>query len=359
MKKKIFLQLFLVTFLVFPTFGQNDNNDSKSSIADASQERLRLFDSDKLMDISLRFDLSSYLKTKPKEKYLNAIITFHFSETDSINKNIKLRSRGEFRNQHCYFPPIELNFKKANFEYADSNKFSKIKLVAQCNPGSVSENYILREYLVYKLFTVLTDTSFKVRLLKINYIDTYRTRKPIRQYGFLIEPIEMVAARTNSVEITSQALNQNSITPKTMDRLAIFNYMIGNYDWSIPGQHNVQVIKTLNFDPSGLGLGVVIPYDFDWTGLVDASYAIPAEIKGTETVRERIFLGICRSKEVYQKALEEFLEKKDEFYRVINEFPYLNQQSKKDITNYLNEFFNQINSKNTLVDTFLNNCKNF
>ena len=84
-----------------------------------------------------------------------------------------------------------------------------------------------------------------------------------------------------------------------MDRLAIFNFMIGNYDWSVPGHHNVLVIKSLEFDP--YGLGIAIPHDFDWTGLVNASYAIPAENVGTENVRERLFEGICRTEEVYHK----------------------------------------------------------
>jgi hypothetical protein len=142
-----------------------------------------------------------------------------------------------------------------------------------------------------------------------------------------------------------------------MDRLAIFNYMIGNYDWSLPGQHNVKVIKPMVIDP--VGLAIAIPYDFDWTGLVNASYAIPAEVVGTETIRERLFVGICRTREVFQKDLEIFTEKKDEFYRVIDEFPYLNKREKKDMTVYLDEFFNDLTGKSRLIDILLNSCKNF
>jgi hypothetical protein len=165
----------------------------------------------------------------------------------------------------------------------------------------------------------------------------------------------MLAVRTNSVPVNSRALTQKSIVPKVMDRLAIFNYMIGNYDWSLPGQHNVRVFKMLVLDT--LRLGIAIPYDFDWTGLVDASYAVPAEIVGTESVRERIFTGVCRSKEVYLKDLEEFLEKKDELYMVINEFPYLNQRAKKDMTVYLKGFFDMLNTKGDIIDNLLNSCK--
>ncbi len=359
-KKKIFFNLFLVTFLVLPSLGQDVDNGSKSALTDRAKENLRLFDSDKLLKISLRFDLTYFLRKKPTVEYIKAIITFHLSESDSIDKNIKLRSRGEFRNQYCYYPPVELNFKKADLEYGDFNKTSKIKLVVQCKSGAEFENYIFREYLIYKLFNVLTDTCFRVRLLSVNFINTQKEKKPTRLYGFFIEPVEMLATRTNSAVIKTSALNQKSIKQKSMDRVAIFNYMIGNYDWAVPNQHNVKVLKSYVFDTTEPGLGLAVPYDFDWTGLVNASYALPVtEITGTTSVRERIFLGVCRSKEVFQKDLEEFVEKKEEFYRVINEFPYLNQNSKKDIIKYLDEFYSQIENKNTIINIFLNKCKNF
>jgi len=307
------------------------------------------------MEITLRFDLSTYWRTKPKNDYLKANITFHSGKTDSVSRDIRLRTRGEFRNQNCFFAPITLNLNKVDFGYSDLNKISKLKLVPECRTGGENTNYILKEYLIYKLFNVLTDTSFRVRLLTINYVDTERERKPISQYGFFIEPLDMLTARTNTVEVKSVSLTQRNIIPWIMDRLAIFNYMVGNYDYSIPGQHNVRVIKPLVIDP--VGLGIAVPYDFDWTGFVNASYAIPAENVGVETIRERKFQGICRSREVYKKTLELFAEKKEEFYRIINEFPYLDKREKRDLTLYLDGFFDQLSGKSYLIDVLLNTCK--
>jgi hypothetical protein len=355
MKKRIFLILSTISFLVL-FFCTNPNLLAQTAIPDSSKKSFRLFEDDKLIEITLRFDLSTYFRTKPKNEYLKANLTIHLSKTDSINKDIGLKTRGIFRNQYCVFAPIELNIKKAGFGYTDLDKISKLKLVPQCSFSKINEDYVLREYIAYKLFNVLTDTSFRVRLISINYIDTQKKRKPIKQYGFFIEPIEMLAARTNCTQVKSAALNQKSIVPKTMDRLAIFNYMIGNYDWSVPGQHNVTVIKTLGFEPAGLG--IAIPHDFDWTGLVNPIYAVPTEEIGIENVRERRFDGVCRSKEVYQKDLEIFVEKKAQFYKVINDFPYIDQKVKKDMTDYLNGFFNQLEGRRDLiVSTLMNSCK--
>jgi hypothetical protein len=358
MKRKIFLQIAIVIFLLLIFPRRYDCLQAQISVPDSSLKSFRLFEDDNLFEISLRFDLSTYFKTKPKDAYLAANITFHISKTDSVSQDVKLRTRGVFRNSFCMFAPIELNFKKANFGYSDLNKISKLKLVPQCSSGKDKEDYVLREYLAYKMFNVLTDTSFRVRLVKVNYIDTQKKRKPVVQYGFFLEPVEMLTARINCIQLKSRTLNQKSIVPKIMDRLAIFNFMIGNYDWSVPGQHNILIIKSLNLDP--YGLAIAIPHDFDWTGVVNATYAIPAENVGTENVRERRFDGVCRSKEVYRKDLDIFAEKKEDFYRVINEFPYVNKQVKKDITGYLDGFFNKLaGTRDVILYNLVNSCKDF
>lgn len=355
MKLKPILCILTLVSLLFIGMGSAQGQKSKDI---SGKKSFRLFEGDSLIEITLRFDLLTYFRSKPQKEYLNSNITFHFGKSDSVSQNIRLKTRGVFRNQYCMFPPIELSFKKAKFGIPDLDKIAKLKLVVQCSAGKDKEDYVLREYLAYKLFNVLTDTSFRVRLLTVNYIDSEKKRKPLKQYGFFIEPIEMLSARTNCIEVPSKNLNQKNIIPKIMDRMALFNFMIGNYDWSVPGLHNVLVLKSLNIDPEAQG--IAIPHDFDWTGLVNASYAIPAENVGTENVRERIFEGICRTKDVYNRELDVFAQKKDAFYKVINDFPYLNQRDKKDIIHYLDGFFDQLTGKRDLIlYNLINSCKRF
>jgi hypothetical protein len=360
MKKKIFLRFMLVAIFVSFNMGCNARffspTDEKTDTT--GKKSFRLFKDDSPIDISLKFDLTTYFREKPQNEYLSAALTFHLGKTDSIERNIRLKTRGVFRNKYCRFAPIELNMKKVDFGYTDLNRIGKLKLVPQCNTGKEKEDYVLREYLAYKLFNVLTDTSFRVRLLTVTYIDSKKNRKPVKQYGFFIEPVEMILARTKTIQIKSTALNQKSIIPGIMDRLAIFNFMIGNYDWSVPGLHNILALKPLEYEPDGRLIAV--PHDFDWTGLVNAAYAIPTEAVGTENVRERIFMGVCRSREVFYKELDLFIEKKADFYRVINEFPYLSAGVKKDITRYLDSFFDKLGGNRDLVlYSLMNTCKHF
>ena len=358
MIKNFFCLLILSAFPVFPTFCQIATNDSKIPEADILKTRFALFDNDKLLNVSLRFDLTSYLKKNLNGKSLQGILTFHLSKTDSLNSTVNVKTRGVYRQQNCSFSPMELNFKKGVYAYPDSGEVGKLKLVTHCQTGDLYDEYVLREYLIYKLFNVLTDTSFRVRLVRVNYIDGQKKRKSIVQYGFFIEPAKILASRTGSTIVKTKSVTQKHIIPDVMDRLAIFNYMISNYDWSVPGQHNVEVLLPKKNNTSGLG--IAIPYDFDLTGVVNATYAIPTEASGLKSIRDRIFLGICREKEVYEKDLKFFLSRKEELYKVVTDFPYLTQKSKKDITEFLDEFFDQIEkpgSLENLIGTFINNCK--
>jgi hypothetical protein len=355
MKKLILIQIILVAFFVTPLFSQETVTDSTQAVSDTLQQDFGLFTKDEILHLALRFDLKEYTRKKPKDEYLKAILTYYINEKDSVNKEVRLKSRGEFRNGYCSFPPIRLNFSKSDFQKPDIKKIEKIKLVTHCQSGN--EDYLFKEYLIYKLYNVLTDTSFRIRLASIDYISTSQKNKVIRSYGFFIEPVELLAERVKGVPVESPGINQKNIVPEMMDRVAIFNYMIGNTDWSVPGQHNCKVLSGKSYENPGLGM--IIPYDFDYSGLVNADYAIPTEGLGIDKVTQRLFLGICRPEEDYIKILKEFSWKKPEFYRVINEFQYLSDKDKKGMISYLDEFFRSIEKIDAILNIFNNECKKF
>ena len=133
--------------------------------------------------------------------------------------------------------------------------------------------------------------------------------------------------------------------------------MIGNTDSAVTFQHNCKVL-TGNFTDKR-GLGIAVPYDFDYSGLVDTYYAIPSEALGLESVRQRRYLGLCRTENEYVNTLKEFVDKKPDFYKVIKDFPYLNEKEKQSMVSYLEEFYLGIDKRNTIVQNFLNECGNF
>ncbi len=356
MKKILTLLPLLVWLLSLQAFGQQNEPDNPLNVADTLTSDFGLFTNSEVLNLTLRFDITQYQRKKPKKEYLDAVLTYHINERDSVNKNVRLRSRGAMRNGYCSFPPISLNFKNAGFQKTDVAKIEKIKMVTHCESGN--EEYLLKEYLVYKLYNVLTDNSFRVRLVKVTYINTNKPKsKPIETYSFLIEPVEMLAERTQAVVVEAENLSQTVIFPEVMNRMAIFNYMIGNTDWSVPSQHNCKVLSVIDINRPGMG--TIVPYDFDYSGLVDADYAIPFSELPIKTVRERLYLGICRSEEEFKTALQEFTDHKDAFYKVINDFTLLDKRAKNDMIEYLDSFFVQFDSRNSIVNDLVRDCKSF
>jgi hypothetical protein len=356
--KNIVLILAIFVSSVLPSNGQTDTVTSKQQEEKSARRYLSLFESDDILEISLQFDLSGFIKKPDKNQSFDGIMTFHFSETDTLDRKVTIQYRGQSRYERCRLPPMRIIFKQPVYEITDSARIKKMKLVNQCQAGALYDDYIIKECLVYKLYNVLTDTCFRARLLKVNYIDTEKKKKPVVQYGIFIEPEELLAKRTNMLEVKTRSLTQKHMHPLMIDRIAIFNYMVSNWDWSVPGQHNISVFSSPVYDLAGTGIPV--PFDFDLTGIVNAEYAIPPPGIGIETNRDRLFTGICRTREVYMKELMMFLDKKDEFYSVVDNYPQLSKASKRDIINFLDQFFLQLEkprSLDNLIDLLLEECK--
>jgi len=357
MKKFMLSLAFFSCFIVLSGYGQKDTTDSPLAAADTLSKDFGLFTNEEVLNLQLRFDVVQYTRKKPKEEYMKATLTYHINKKDSINREIRIKSRGEMRNGYCDFPPIRLNFKDAGFKKADLKNIEKIKMVTHCKYGN--EENLFKEYLIYKLYNVLTDTSFRVRLVKVDYINNNpdKKRKPVETYSFFIEPIEMLAARIKSVPIDNDKVSQKNIIPALMDRVAIFNFMIGNTDWSVPGQHNCKVLSA--FNPNYPGLGILVPYDFDYAGLVNADYAVPYEGLGLKSVQERRYLGICRDEEIFKNDLRIFMDKKEAFYKVIREFPLLAEKVKKEMIDYLDSFYSGFDKRNSIVIDMQSGCNKF
>jgi hypothetical protein len=328
--KKCFLLVVISSFFVQPIKASTYNEDSGIQKSDSLRQKINLFGSDDLLEVSLGFDLTGFQRKSDKAGSFDGRIVFHPGQPDSLSMKVSVKHRGEYRYQTCSFPPIQLNFKKPVYAVADTGKIKKIKLVTHCTPGNPSDDYVLREYLVYKLYNVLTDTSFRVRLLRITYNDTGRKRKPMTQYGFFIEPLDVLASRTNNVSIKAENLTQ----------------------------HNLAIIKSRIIEKSLMG--ITIPYDFDLCGIVNADYGTPAPEMGLTSSRDRRFVGICRDRQTIENELKQIREKKEKLYSVINEFTYLDQRSKKDITTFLDQFFDSLEKQKDLdylINNFLISCK--
>ena len=295
-----------------------------------------IFAAEAPVKVRMEFDRKMVIKKKFKEDYHDAKFTYTLDDGTTNTETIRIRARGEFRRKHCTFPPLTLNFKKAGKGERLFSEVNKLKLVTHCKSGQNYQNYLLKEYLVYKLYNQLTDVSFRVRLLEIDYINSRKASDSLRQYGFLIESVKELAARCDAFEIEAMKVHPNLTEQRQMNLIDIFQFMIGNTDYSVYRLHNIKLLKSNDFRRER---PLATPYDLDYSGMVNTYYAAPDPILGIENVRQRIFWGYCQPEDLFDLNFALFQEKRAQLYAVINDFPLLDAREKRSMTGYLDSFY--------------------
>ncbi|MDT0553422.1 hypothetical protein [Urechidicola vernalis] len=336
LKLHTILILFSISFI--DLIGQNDTPLFETN------EPLKIVISTSLREITN--DL------KEREQRPAQLIVKNENGTEELHQ-IKIRVRGVTRakKEVCQFPPLRLNFKKKQTKNTVFEGQDKLKLVTHCiNSNNYSQN-ALKEYLAYKLFEVITPYSFKTRLCEITYIDTLRNNRTTHQLGFLIEDIDDLAKRNGLKEFDGRIVNQEALQKETLDKMVFFQYLIGNLDWAVPNRHNMKVLAGKEKE-----LPIGIPYDFDYSGWVNTSYATPPDVVKISSVRTRVFRGLCRINN-YSETLVFYKKIRPQLEKTLIDVPFLTDKSRNYITKYLNNFYDILNDPNRVRDEIIRACR--
>ena len=282
-------------------------------------------------------------------------VHFHYQFNDSLHleKEMQMKARGKFRRSHCILAPFWLDIRKADLKDKELQDIDRIKIVTHCKGSKAYEEYVLKEYLCYKIYNIISPFSFRVRLVRMTYVDTGRDNKVTEGWAFMIEPEKMLAQRTNALVIKRDDLKLRLMRPEEINTLALFQYMIGNTDYAVQTRHNMKILGLPGFGSEGY---TPVPYDFDYSGLVDASYAIPGENLGIRSVTERYYLGPCREDEAYLEAIEHINHYREDILQLVNDFEYLDQKYKKNVIAYLEQYFELALYYKSLINSLQNTC---
>ncbi|TVR34073.1 MAG: hypothetical protein EA390_03385 [Balneolaceae bacterium] len=310
-----------------------------------------LFDSDEILEITLEGDIRTLQRDRGDDpSYHN--LKLHV-KGPGIEEYLDIRSRvrGNFRRQreNCRTPPLRLNFNRS--ELPEQSLFAgqtNLKLVVSCQ----GEEYVLREYLTYKLYNLFTEHSFRARLVRLTYHDTENDRKSDPEYAFILEHINDVVARNNAQRIRILQLRPQVVDQAAFLRMSVFEYMIGNTDWSIQYQQNTRLLFLQDEK-----IYVAVPYDFDLAGLVSAPYARPEPALRMRSVRERRFRGYClEDLSVLEPTFEQFRELKPEIYKIITENTLLENSYIRFATKFLDDFYDTLDNPRKMTRAFSYPC---
>lgn len=314
---------------------------------DQPKKSAPLFSSDSMLHIQLKGQVKQLLRDRDNDNQYHDVLLIHGQ--DSIP--LKARTRGKFRKnpENCSMPPLLLNFPKSAIpKQSVFAKQDKLKLVLPCLQGS----YVVREYLAYKAYEIVAPVAFQTRLVSITINDeslSGKTKQPF--IGFLIEADEALAKRIGCMPMKDAKLTAVSTQAESYFSMVLFQFMIGNTDWSVDFEHNILLAGKPNERP------YVVPFDFDQSGLVDAPYATPSPELPIQTVQDRLYRGVCHSEwPVFMKVAKRFLEKETVIRAIFTNAEGVDGSFKKMTSQYLDLFFEELRSEKNVAAIFASNC---
>lgn len=318
-----------------------------------------LFDTHETLAISITAPLDKISAERDSNEYHEGTLRYTDSAGAVHELDVSLRARGRYRRQDktCDFPPIRLNFKKKQVEetlFADQDK---IKLVTHCkNRSEFYEQLLLKEYLAYRMLQVMTDKSFRVRLLRITWTDSEQVGEPLEQYGFLLEDEELLGKRLGLKPSEVRSTLPDALVADHAAMVGVYEYMIANTDFSmLLGPKDEICCHNIVLYNSGSG-HLPIPYDFDFSGFVNAPYADPNPQLKLRSVTTRMYRGRCEHNDSLEAALQQFRDKRAELLALIEEQPGLTDRTRKSAGGFIGDFFKIIDDPKKVRSRIVKRC---
>jgi hypothetical protein len=314
---------------------------------DSLVNKTKLFESDEVLDITLSGHIRELLNDRSdRAQYHQIELIYRKPNSSLVTVETKIRTRGSFRRlkENCYYPPLLIQFAKTG--QTDSSLFKdqdRLKLVMPCQ----DDEYVIREWLAYKIYNLLTPKSFRVRLVKLRLEDNLKGKMYSPFYGILIEN-ENEMSKRNGCSLTEKRMRPEQTDTNSFLIMAVFQYLAGNTDWSVQFLQNIRLITT---DPNAAPIPV--PYDFDMCGIVNAPYAVPHEELKLISVQDRLYRGYCiPDMKRFDGVIGLFNRLRNKIYGLYTDCPLLYPGYIKNTKAFLDEFYTTINSTRAAEQEF-------
>jgi hypothetical protein len=312
-------------------------------------EARKLFQDSEALEFTLAsdFKLLNKERTPKKSKQFPGVLTI-----DGKEIAVTLSSRGHSRlnPRTCDFVPIKVEFQADQIAATIFEGQTSLKLGTHCQNDKEFDQYVMREYLTYKLANLVTPISFRARLARGTYVDAKSTKIVSTHHAMFLEHENDVARRLGGRDVAVPQRLFKDLDPGALTTMMLLEYMLGNTDYSIWALHNVVIVqdkkRTL----------IPVPYDFDLSGMVRPPYAQPDPRLPLKSVSERLYRGPCRTVEEFDAAAQQFRARKAEMIAAIESMKDLNGAHKSEMKDYLESFFRAIQSPESIKKTFVDGC---
>jgi hypothetical protein len=315
-------------------------------------ERRRLFRSSDPFSMTLSADFRAVMRDRDPKSTATfpATISFPANDGSVASMPLRVRTRGYSRRNPvtCAFAPLRLEFETARTKGTIFDGHGALKLGTHCRKGA--EAVILKEHVIYRMYNLLTPRSFRSRVVHVKYVDNGTQKTVAEEAGLLIEDDDDVAKRLEARSIELPQAIFVRVDQETLSLMMLFEYMIGNTDFSLMVQHNVRLMATQDFRR------YPVPYDFDYSGLVDSGYGVPTKELGITDVRDRLYRGPCRTAAEWQPFLDKMRTHKAAFMSMWDTQPGLEPDDRRQAKRYLESFYKTIDNQYSLKEALIVPC---
>jgi hypothetical protein len=320
------------TLLLHPACGQTPPKEPQPQ---GLQTVFDLLTKEEAAKITIESDFTTIAANKKTNQYFPGVLT----TGDGKTFKIELRPRGRFRRRISQVPPLKIKFSKKSLRAMGLDTLNNIKLVLPSIDNEMGSELVVKEYLIYRMYEALTPVSVRARLIKLTMNDSHieQTRKNI--YAILVEDEDETALRMKGKAMGEFGLPADSFQMNPLAMLSMFEYMIGNTDWDIAMSRNVRMVR-----PTESGKILVMPYDFDFSGLVSAPYASPSTESGLKSIRDRFLMANGVKPEALKRAARQIKVSQDKLYSICKS-RHISRDSYNQMTSYLDVFFQGVSEK--------------
>ena len=118
------------------------------------------------------------LKTNDSTFIQSSLVFFEKNEFKEIP--VSLRARGNFRRKNCFFTPVKMKVKKSAAAETIFSGNTSLKMVLPCKNEKDNNDNIIKEFIAYKIYEIVSPYYFKTRRLEVDLNDkTHKEEKKI------------------------------------------------------------------------------------------------------------------------------------------------------------------------------------
>lgn len=315
-----------------------------------------LFQSDEPLSLVLEYPLRDLQRQKKEKATFPGVLRYADIDGNKVELDVGVSARGNSRLEHCRYPPLSIKLKKKQVTGTLFAGQDKLKLVTLCRNTATYRRYLGQEFTIYRL---LSEYSFRARMLEVTYREPGGREPKEALPAFFIESHKEVAKRLARIRVKSEVVGVSQLDVGQLSILTLFQFMVGNTDWSVrkgPGTdlccHNGKVVGPPD-SPNGW---VVLPYDFDQSGIINTRYALPDESFPIKTVRQRLYRGFCSGNAKLESTIALFNDKRSAIEDRFSSVPYGSSRN-KSVLKYLRSFYEIVNDPKKKQKKLIDRCR--